>query len=102
VRARNVGLEGVVRKIANRGCYRVQTCAIAMEAPVIASVARVAVVAGYFRERLKVSNGHHPVFGALVVELCRTKMVLRLSRRGVAVEVDLLSVAATGRRPGCH
>jgi hypothetical protein len=29
-------------------------------------------------------------------------MVLRLSRRGVAVEVDLLSVAATGRRPGCH
>jgi hypothetical protein len=73
-----------------------------MEAPVIASVAPVAVFAGCVLSPLKVSNGHHPVLGSLVGELCRAKMVLRLSQHGVAVEVGLLNVAARDRGPGCH
>jgi hypothetical protein len=72
-----------------------------MEAPVIASVALVAVFAGYVRQPLKVSNGQHPVIGSLVVELCRAKMVLGLGWRGVAVQVGLLNVVATSPGPGC-
>jgi hypothetical protein len=88
-----------VPKIAKRCCYAVQSCATSMEALVIANVAPVAVFAGYFRGRLKVSNGHHPVLCSLVCQLVRAKMGLRLSRRGVAREVGLLSVMATRRGP---
>jgi hypothetical protein len=72
-----------------------------MEPPVIASVAQVAVFAGYVLLPLKVSNGNH-VLGSPVALLCRAKMVLGLTWRGVSVEVGLLSVVATGRGPGCH
>jgi hypothetical protein len=102
VRARDAGLHGVLPKVAKRFCSQVRTCATSEEALVIASVAPVAVFAGCVLEPLKVSNGHHPVLCALVDQLCRAKMVLRLSRRGVAVEVGLLSVAARDRGPGCH
>jgi hypothetical protein len=97
VRARDVGLDGVVPKVANR----VRISATSLEALVNASVALVAVFAVYVRQPQKVSNGQHPVLGSLVVELCRAKMVLGLSWFGVAVEVGLLSVVATGRGPGC-
>jgi hypothetical protein len=66
VRARDVGLDGVVPKVAKRCCHQVRTCVTSMEALVIASVALVAVVAEYVRQPLKVSNGHHPVLGSLV------------------------------------
>jgi hypothetical protein len=69
---------------------------------VIASVAQVAVFVGCVLEPLKVSNGHYPVLGALVCELCLAKMVLGLRWRGVAVEGGLLYVVATGRGPGFH
>jgi hypothetical protein len=73
-----------------------------MEVLVIASVAPVAVFAGYVLQPLKVSSGYRPVLGSLVVLLCRAKMVLGLSWCGVAVEVGLLSVVARRRGPGCH
>jgi hypothetical protein len=72
-----------------------------MEALVIA-IAPAAVFAGHIRQPLKVSNGYRPVLGSLVGLLCRAKMALPLSWRGVAVEVGLLSAVATGRGPGCH
>jgi hypothetical protein len=101
--ASEVDLDGVVPKIAKGCCcYQVRTCATSMEALVIASDALVAVVAGYVRQPLKVSNGRHHFLGSLVGQLGRAKMVLGLSWRGVAVEVGLLGVAAMRRGPGCH
>jgi hypothetical protein len=102
VRARNAGLGGVVPKVSKRCCCQVRTCATSTKVLGIASVAQVAVFAGCVLQLLKVSNGHHPVLGSLVVLLCRAKMVLGPSWRGVAVEVGLLSVVATRRGPGCH
>jgi hypothetical protein len=102
VRGRDADLDGVVPKIAKLCCYQVRTCATSMEALVIASVAQVAAFAGYVLPPLKESNGHHPVLGSLVVLLCRAKMALRLSWRGVAVEVGLVSVVARRHGPGFH
>jgi hypothetical protein len=102
VRARDAGLDGVVPKVAKFCFYQVRTCATSMEAPAIASVAPVAVFADCVPQPLKVSSGYRPVLGSLVGELCRAKLVLGPSWRGVAVEVGLLSVVATCRAPGCH
>jgi hypothetical protein len=103
VHARDAGLDGVVPKVAKRCCSLVRTCAISMEALVIASIALVAVFPDYVLQPLSVSNGHHLVLGSLVVLLCRARRVLGLSRcGGVAVEVGLLSVVATGRGPGFY
>jgi hypothetical protein len=102
VRARDMGLDGVVPKIAKCCCCQVRTCATSMEALVIASVVPVAVFAGCVLEPLKVSNGHQPVLGCLIGEFCPAKMVLGLSWRGEAAEVGLWSVVARHRGPGCH
>jgi hypothetical protein len=102
VGGRDAGLDGVVSKIAKRCCYEVRACATSKEALVTASVAPVAVFAGYVLPPLKESNGHHLVLGSLVVLLCRAKMALGLRWRGVAVEVGLLSVVARRHGPGFH
>jgi hypothetical protein len=101
VRARDMGLDGAVPKIAKRCCCQVRTCAASMEALVIANVAPVAVFAGCVRQPLKVANGHHHVLGSLVGKLCRAKGVLGSSWRGAAAEVGLLSAVAKHRFPGC-
>jgi hypothetical protein len=103
VRAReDAGLDRVVPKVAKHCCCLVRTCATSIGALVIASAAPVAVFAGYVLQPLNLSSGHHPVHSSLVVLLCRAKMVLGLSRSGVAVEVGLLSVVARRRGPACH
>jgi hypothetical protein len=98
----DVGLDGVVPKVAKRCCYQVRTCATSIEALVIASVVLVVDFAGCVRQPLKASNGHDPVLGSLVVSLCHAKMVLGPKWRGVAVETGLLCVVARGHCPGCH
>jgi hypothetical protein len=102
VLATDADLDGVVPKFAKRCCYQVRTCAISMEALVIANDAEVVVFPGCVRQPLMVSNGYHPVLGTLVVEPCRAKMMLGLSWCGVAVEVGLLSLAAAARGAGFH
>jgi hypothetical protein len=102
VRAKPVGLDGVVPEIAKRCCYQVRICATSMEALLIASVAPVAVSAGCVLQPLKVSSVYRPVLGSLVGLLYRATRVLVPSCRVVAGAVGLLSEAATGHGPGCH
>jgi hypothetical protein len=102
LRARDASLDGVVPKVAKRCYYQARTCSTSMATLVIASVSPAAVLVRCVPQLLKESNGHHPGLDSLVGQPYRARLVLGPNWRGVAVEVGVLSVAATGRGPGCH